>query len=237
MMDRPEEFLYAWHYGVVRAVYPESWEVDVAAEGGGIVQRVLVLGPRLPEVSTPDRPQWVLWGTAAARAGAPVCIPISSRLPAARTPRKDVVYYEEVGNYRMTVTRANEFEIRNLDGEARHRITIKQEEGIVQLDTPRTRITLRESDKSVTIEADQHVHVSCETARVDALAKAEVVAPDVRLGDPATQQIPLGNQLIAYLAGLVAQLNGHTHQDAGGVNSGPFAPPTSALLSTTSRTR
>ena len=241
MIDRPEEFGYAWHYGTVEAVYPESWEVDVAAEGGGVVPRAVVLGPRLPEVSTPDRPQWVLWGTGAARAGAAVCLPIASRLPATRTPRQDVVYYDEVLNYRLTVTRTNELEIRNADPDgAQHRVVIKQEGGVVQLDTPRTRLTLRESDQSVTIACDRAVQVSCDTARVEARTRADVVAPDVRLGDPATQQIPLGNALLAWLQTFAGLYNSHLHphgEPTVGPTGAPVPPPTAGLLSNVSKTR
>lgn len=184
-MDRPEEFRYDLGYGTVQAVHPKSWEVDILAEDGGLVQRAIVLTARLPEPSTPERPQWVVFGFASHLQGRPLCWPIPSRLTGPRLPRDELVWYDEVGPYRLSINTADEFEIRNTDGEALHRIRIQQQDGVVRLDTPRTRIVLREADQSVTIECDKALNVSCETATVHAQQSVDVTA-----GTSATVEAP-----------------------------------------------
>ena len=181
-MDRPEHFRFASNMGIISAVYPRTWEVDIRSEGGGVVTRALVLTPRLPEVSTDVRPQWCLYGHAAHLQGQPWCVPVSSRLMGPRTPTRDQwVYYEEVGNFRITIDRANELEIRNTaggaegDGAVLHQFRIQEIDGVIRLDTPTTRIILKEKDKSITIECDEKLSIECEDAEVNVRHDATVV--------------------------------------------------------------
>ncbi len=46
--DRLEDFRYDLGIGTVRAVYPATWECDIA-DDEGIIQRALVVGPRQPK--------------------------------------------------------------------------------------------------------------------------------------------------------------------------------------------
>lgn len=176
MSDRPEQFRYAPSYGTVQAVHPASWEVDVLTANGGLVLQVLVLGPRLPEISTKDRPQWVIIAFPDALQGQPVCWPIESRLPGPRLPRADFVYYDEVLNYRITINRENELEIRNTNGAVLCQLRIQQINGVIRLDTPSTSFVLQESDKSAALRTKGDTTVIAKNADVTVDESATVTA-------------------------------------------------------------
>lgn len=48
--DRGERALYAGSKGVVRAVYPDRWRVDLETDDGSLLTEVLVVGPYLPQL-------------------------------------------------------------------------------------------------------------------------------------------------------------------------------------------
>lgn len=58
----------------------------------------------------------------------------------------------------------------------------------------------------------------------------QVLSPHIELGAAATQQVPLGNLLVAWLASIVAAYNSHKHGDSS-PPSPPMIAPTPALLS------
>ncbi|MEO8753197.1 MAG: hypothetical protein ABI624_11035 [Casimicrobiaceae bacterium] len=143
MTDRPEHFLYATGFGIVVRSY-DTWEVDIRAADGSIVPRVPVTGPRLPEASTPERPQWVVFGHAMHGQGHAWCQPMPSQLSARRFSRRDFVYYDEVGNYRLTINRAGEFEVRNTRDGRLYQVRILEATNTIDLVTPSSDVTLRE---------------------------------------------------------------------------------------------
>jgi len=169
-MSRPDQYRYGLGYGIVERVYPDSWEVDILAADGGRVSRAVVLGPRLPEISAQfkggrtDRPQWVLYGFASHLHGAPVCWPIESR---ETNDRANWVYYAEVLDFRITINRQNELEIRNTHGETLLQFRIQETDGVMRLDTPHTRVVLKDADQSIDIHCDKPLTISCETATVN----------------------------------------------------------------------
>jgi len=209
--DRPEFFRYGLNYGTVATVYPESWEVDLLAEGGGLVNRALVLGPRLPEISTPTRPQWVIFGHADHMQGAPVCWPIESRLPGARFRRADLVYYDEALNYRISISRQGEFAVTNTNGEAITRIRMTQEGPFIRLETPQLHATLDDQGNLV-----------------------ELQAANIHLGAGAAEKLVLGSTFLTWLQSFITIFNSHSHPDAG-TNNNP-APTLPTILSEVSKT-
>lgn len=174
--DRPEEFRFDIGIGRIIEIYPRSWEVDIEAEDGGVVQRAIVVGPRLPEKSNDARPQWCVFGFASHLHGRAVCWPIESRLPAARTPRADVVHYDEVLNFRTTIDRAGNLEIRNAKGGRLLQIRIKEDGGVVRLDTPTTRVVLNDDAKSIEVHCDETLTATCKNATVTADQNVDVTA-------------------------------------------------------------
>ena len=48
--DRGERALFAGATGVVRAVYPDRWRVDLETDDGSLLTEVLVIGPYLPQL-------------------------------------------------------------------------------------------------------------------------------------------------------------------------------------------
>lgn len=204
MNDRPEHFRYETQFGKVVQVYRDTWECDLLSEAGGRINRALIIGPRRPEVSTPERPQWALYGHADAAQGKPWCLPVDSRLPGPRTERGQWVWYDEVGNFRITINEDNELEIRNTDGDALHRIRIQQDGGVVRLDTPRTRIVLREQDQSITIECDEKLSVACNDVQVNAAGNADVrVEKDASVQVVGDANMLVGGNVTATIAGVV----------------------------------
>lgn len=158
MKDRPEHFRYSLHFATVAAVYADSWEADLLTEDGGTIYRAIVQGPRMPEVSTPTRPQWAIFGFAHHEHGSAICWPFASRLT--NIHREQWVYYEEVLNFRITINRDNELEIRNTNGDVLCQLRIQQIDGVIRLDTPGTRLVLKEADKSIDLHCDEDLTAS-----------------------------------------------------------------------------
>lgn len=173
MNDRIENFRYETGFGTVLQVYPDAWEVDVRAAGSsGIVYRATVLGPRLPEVSTPTRPQFVVFGFAHSSIGNPWCMPMPSRLFSGT--RGHFVYWEEALNWRITINRDNEVEI--LHPTKQYHILLQEKDGVVRIETPKTRLVLKDVDGSVLVECDEKLTVHCKDAEVNVDAVANVTA-------------------------------------------------------------
>ena len=180
---RPELQRFALGQGIIQAVYPKSWEVDILSDEGGIVQRVMVVGPRFPEVSPQvpgavytDRPQWAIYAHAAHLQGQPICWLVPSRLNSVEIERAQYVYWEEVLNFRISIDRDNNLEIRcrPLGSEDKYRIRVEETDGVIRLDTPRTRIVLKEADQSILVECDKRLTIHCKDATVNVDNQADV---------------------------------------------------------------
>lgn len=209
MTDRPDEFRYGLGYATVERVFPESWECDLIAEDGGRVQRALVLGPRLPEISTPARPQFVVVGFAAHLQAQPVCWPIDSRLT---NDRGGFVWYSEALNWRITINRDNQLELRNANGAAVTRFVIQQDGPFIRLETPSVKVTFDDAGE---------LH--------------EIDAANIHLGKAAVEKLVLGSTFLAWLQAFLAVYEVHTHPDVGPRNA-PATPPLPTILSDVSKT-
>jgi hypothetical protein len=170
MTDRPEFFRYAPAYGTVYRVYPKSWEVDVLASNGGIIPRAIVLGARLPEESTEQRPQWVVVLWSEATDGQTYALPVPSRLPGLRYQRSELVLLEEVqgwkisikapGNTGVTVAgQTGELEIRSEKGGRTLQLRIQEQGGVIRLDTPKTHVVMHDDVGDVAVECDRDATV------------------------------------------------------------------------------
>lgn len=183
MMDRPENFRYGLGRGTVQKVYRATWEVDILAEEGGIIRRARVVGPRRPEVSTPARPQWVVFGFVGHNQSHPICLPEESRLSAARFLRDDYLFYYEFGElpnaWRFTVNEERQLEILHLA--KKYHLVLQEKDGVLMLETPKTRLVLKDADGSILLECDQRLTVHCQDATVNVDGSA-----DVTVGQTAT---------------------------------------------------
>ena len=225
MTDRPESFRYDSGIGTVKAVYPDAWECDVLAEDGGIVQRALVIGSKLPELSTAERPQWVEYAFASHLQGRPVCRPIQSRLPGARLPRASYVYFDEivakqadgtVKGFRITVDRSGNLEILSLTDPLRQ-IRILDQDGVVRLDTPSVRAIFNESDKSARVQCDGDGELTAGgNATVTAGGTATLKGAAIVLDGPVTitGDVALTGSLNA--TGTVIDASGNTNHHSHG---------------------
>ena len=194
--DRFDERSLSTGIGRVVAVNDVTWEVDIESEDGGLISRAMVIGPRLQQSSTGDRPQWCKFALAGNRHGRPVCWPIESRLPGERTPRKDVVYYDEVQNFRETITREGVWELRNSKGPLLQ-LRILEEGGVIRVDTPKVRAVVKDEDGSIDVHCDGDL-----TADVGGNASATVAGNiDVQAGGNVTVQA--GGDIVAEAAGKV----------------------------------
>jgi hypothetical protein len=65
---------YGFSKGVVRAVYPQEWRVDIESEEGGLITKALVLGDVLPEIHVDTaNPQHVVFTHLGGRVMDPIC--------------------------------------------------------------------------------------------------------------------------------------------------------------------
>jgi hypothetical protein len=210
MNDRPEEFRYDAGIGRIVAVYPNTWEVDIEAEDGGLIQRALVEGPKRPKPSRTERPEWVEYGFASHLQGRPVCRLLQSRLMGSRFARSGLVYFEEIETddgrgFRITVDQSGNLEIRSLT-EPLRQIRILDQDGVVRVDTPSTRIVLKEGDKSAELHCDGDASVDAGgdldataggTAKVTAGGDATVESTGGNVTVKATATVTLQGAAIA----------------------------------------
>lgn len=154
-MEHPGESKREAYAATVEAVHPDTWEVDVRSlyASAGIVRRVKVLGHYLPEVHTRERDSKVIVAWLDAYQQAPVCWPIHNTMMPAPELKANHVYWSEHLAYRMRITRDGVLEIRNAAGPLLQ-IQVLEEDGVVRIDTPRTRVILRDSDGSITAECE-----------------------------------------------------------------------------------
>ncbi|MEO8603372.1 MAG: hypothetical protein ABI629_12420 [bacterium] len=167
MSDRPEEFRYESGYALVVQSY-DTWHVDLETVDGGLIQRAIVIGHRLPEPSTKARPQWVQYAFADHDHSQAFCTPVNSRMPGDRTDRRAFLFYDEVGNYRITVDRDGQYEVRNSKGDVVLQLRILEDGGVIETRTPNTSIVQDDSAKSVTINAGETATINCKNATVHA---------------------------------------------------------------------
>jgi len=171
-----EDFRYAGGYGLVVASH-DTWLVDIETAGGGLISEVQVIGPRLPEASTPERPQWVYYEFGDHTNGRSRCYPIPAFLPGPRDERTGFIYYEEVGNFRMSIDREGQFEVINRKDPGKPlQVRVREDGNEVRLDTPKTHIVLSDDDGKITLEADQDIVLKCTNASVEASGNVDVSA-------------------------------------------------------------
>jgi len=119
MREHPAESQREWTPGIVTAVHPDTWEVDVQPlhSTSGTVRRAKVIGHYLPEVHTAERQSKVIFGRLDALQQAPIAIPIhNTMIPPADKP--NFVQWLELLDFRITINRSGELEIRQTaDGE------------------------------------------------------------------------------------------------------------------------
>lgn len=119
MADHPADSQREFTPGVVTAVHPETWEVDVQPlyATSGKTRRAKVIGHYLPEVHTEARQSKVIVGRLWANQQAPVAIPVhNTMIPDNQKP--DFVHWLELLDFRITINRSGELEIRQTaDGE------------------------------------------------------------------------------------------------------------------------
>lgn len=202
MTDRPEYFRYATGFGRVIAVYAgEEWEVDILPDSGGKITHALVVGPRLPERSTKQRPQIVLYGHGGATQGRTWALPIPSRLPGPRYSRKGLVYIEEVQGFRVVikaplnigdvvVDQTGELEIHTTKGDRELAFRITEAQGVIETRTPKTSIVQNDDAGSITatctgdatIHADGNVVVHAgKDIKADAAGEIDLTAPTIKM--------------------------------------------------------
>jgi hypothetical protein len=148
-------------FGRVLAVYPDSWEVDLADEVGGFVRRAVVLTHRLPEPSSEARPQWCLWGFSRSAVGLPWAIPIPSRLVSVRSLWRIL---EMAGNWRVSLTSAGVYEITLLDGSLTVRLV--EEDHRVEVIAQNCTVTMDGPAETVAIHAPATVAIDVEGVEV-----------------------------------------------------------------------
>ncbi len=172
----PGEFRYDSGFGLIVQSY-DTWTVDIRTADGGLLKDVFVIGPRLPEASTPERPQWAYYEFANHANGRPRCHPVASRLPGNRDDRRSFVYYEEVGHYRLTIDREGQFEVINRKDPGKPlQVRVREDGNEVRFDTPKTRIVLSDDDGKITLEADQDIALKCTNASVEASGNVDIQA-------------------------------------------------------------
>lgn len=161
-----------WQLGLVRAVYPATWEVDVelAYAVNGVVRRARVAGVFLPEIHKPERPSHALVGWLDAFQQGPVAVPLHNTL-CPPGERKDFVFWSEHHGFRITIrepghtgelrsgAQVGELEIRSLKGGRELSLRLVEDGGVVRIDTPTTRIVLDDDENKVEIHADGDVAV------------------------------------------------------------------------------
>lgn len=176
MDDRPGSFRYATQSGIVVGVHPESWEVDVLLARGGVVERAVVMGPRLPEVSTRERPQYVMVDWIDAQHAMPIASPVASRVGGTRRMRSGFRYFEEFYNYRITEDHQGTLEIESQREGKQLTVRVKESSDEIEIEGKggqhvRIRLGL---DGNILIEADKAVDVTCQTASVTAVNTVDV---------------------------------------------------------------
>lgn len=220
-MSRAEDFRFATDVGIVLAVYPREWAIDILAANGSIVRRATVVGSRMPEVSTTERPQWALFGWIDHSEGSAWARGINRELPAGRADRGDFLYYEEAGRFRISIDRSGTLELRNraaddtADDAPVHRVVIQEADGVVLLETPNCRLRLRESDQGADLTVSGPVTINCQNATVTVTETCEVRCDDIALGRPATEPAVLGYQLSVFWAAVKLIFDGHVHTEGG----------------------
>lgn len=200
-----------WQLGIVRRVYPESWEVDVELlySVNGVIRRAAILGPFLPEVHADGRPSHAVVGWLDAFQQSPVAVTLHNTL-CPIPDRKDYVYWSEHHGFRITIRepghqgelraadQVGELEIRSLKGGRPLQVRIIEAGGVIRIDTPTTRIVLDDDANKVEVHADGDVAVDAG-ANLEATAGANA---SVQAGANVT--VSAGGNVTATAAGAVA---------------------------------
>ena len=162
MSEHPAESQRQWLLGIVTRVYQDVWAVDVQPvyATSGLLPRVKVVSHFLPEVHTAERQSKVLVGWLDGFQSAPVALPLHNTIMSP-ADKAALIYWSEHHRY-LTRIKASvaapdtpaEFEIRNATGETLLQIRMLEHDGVIRLDTPSTRIVLKESDQSIEVHCD-----------------------------------------------------------------------------------
>jgi hypothetical protein len=227
--------------GVVRAVYPDEWRVDIETDHGGMLHKAVVLSPYLPPVHQDlVQPSHVYFVHAYGHAADAICWPLTFRRlldpereltkeegknDHSQRDRGDTSDSEGEGdepsrhfyNLHVYCQRAGDITIRITDD---NKWVVESEAG----DTIRYDQKKREVDVlAPTVRIGSMEHTRVEYVRAD---HVHVVMPDIRLGTPTSeQQVILGNLWQQFYNAFVDLFNQHRHrnvQPGGGLSGPPF---------------
>lgn len=244
--------------GVVRAVYPEEWRVDIEPEQGGRLHKARVVGPFFPPVHQDlVRCSYVLFGHVGGNAEDVVCWPDTAR----RFLDKDRVWKDEEGKNSHTQEEVGEEEdAQGKDDEPErhyHHVHLHCERaGDITVRITDDNRWIVESEAGDMIRYDQkrrEVDILTPTIRIGSMEATRVeyirgehtwvIQPDIRLGTfDAEQQLVLGNLWMALYNAMIDLLNQHQHrqvQPGGGISGPPvqhFDSMTQDQLSDISKT-
>lgn len=213
--------------GIVKKVYAEERRIDVEDQQGGILHKVLVLGPHLPPVHVDDDcPSYVVLLPLHSHAEDLAAFPLVwRRLKAPQDVKNGSqekerhlhaihVHCERAGDITIRVTDDNRYLV---ETEHDDYIEIDQELRTIGVIAPTVFIGTKQDTRIEYVE-DEHVHV---------------VISDIRLGKAdADQQVILGNLFRTLY-------NAHTHTGivrGGAITDPPVIPMTDAQLSDVLRT-
>lgn len=209
---------YGFRKGVVKAIYPDLWRVDIETEGGGLLNKALVASPHFPPVDDGEKlPSHVAYSFFGGHVEDAFCIPLTFRRfhgPEV-TGKEEREYYnvhlhcERAGDITIRVTNDNRWIIENEDGDY---VELKTDTREIRVIAPTVYIGTTE-DQRIEFKQDKAI---------------TLVANDIRLGtETASQQVIMGNLFMELFNALVSLYNGHQHtgvQPGAGFSSSSTAP-------------
>jgi hypothetical protein len=226
--------------GVVRAVYPDQWRVDIEAEDGGIIHKAQVIGPHFPPVHKDlERPSHVYFLHAYGNAVDAACFPLTFRrmLDAERTL--------EAAQGKNAHSQKARGDLASSQGEREephrhyhHLHVYCQRAGDITVRITDENQWIIESEAGDCIRYDQNrreVDVLAPTVRIGAMEQTRVeyvrgehlhiVSPEILLGTPdSDQQVILGNLWKEFYNVFIRLFNQHRHlqvQPGGGISGFP----------------
>lgn len=229
--------------GVVRAVYPDLWRVDIEPQQGGRLHKARVMGSQLPPVHQDlVRCSYVIFTSVDGNAEDIICWPDTAR----RFLDKQRIWKDEEGKNSHTQEDVGEQEdAQGKDDEPeRHyyHVHLKCERaGDITIRVTDDNRWIVESEAGDMIRYDQkkrEVDILSPTIRLGSMEATRleytrgehtwVIQPDIRLGTfDAEQQVILGNLWQTFYNQFVDLFNGHRHrqvQPGGGISGAPVQP-------------
>lgn len=226
--------------GVVRAVYPDQWRVDVESEDGGIVHKVQVIGPHFPPVHKDlERPSHVYYLHVGGNAVDAVCFPLTFRrmLDAERSL--------EAAQGKNAHSQKERGDLASSEGEADepsrhffHLHVYSQRAGDISMRITHENQWIIESEAGDCIRYDQgrrEADILVPTARIGSMEQTRIeyvrgehqhlVSPIILLGTPdSDERLVLGDSWRAFFNLFVNLFNNHRHlqvQPGGGISGIP----------------